>query len=194
MEVFIEVLENEPRLIIFGAGHVAMPTAAVARLAGFRVCIVDDREELNTEERFPDCERLVYEPREASEHLAMSEEDWALIVTHDHQLDEEALDHFARGPHRYIGMIGSKRKVFRVLQRIAARGELPPLDRVYAPVGVPLGAISPGEIATSIVAELVGLRRGEALSHMRAVDDPRLVRVLSGDLTPEDAAKLPMEV
>lgn len=189
MEVFIEALENEPRLIIFGAGHVAMPTAAIARLAGFQVCVVDDREELNTEERFPGCERHVYEPIEAADVLNVRRDDWLLIVTHDHHLDEAALDHYARGPHRYIGMIGSKRKVFRVLHRISARADLPPLDRVYAPVGVPLGAVSPGEIAASIVAELVGVRHGQDIQHMRAVDDPRLQRVLNGDLTPEDAAK-----
>lgn len=189
MEVFIEALENEPRLIIFGAGHVAMPTAAMARLAGFRVCIVDDREELNSAERFPGCERHVYEPIEAADVLSVRSDDWLLIVTHDHHLDEAALDHYARGPHRYIGMIGSKRKVFRVLHRIASRADLPPLNRVYAPVGVPLGAVSPGEIAASIVAELVGVRHNKDVQHMRAVDDPRLQRVLNGDLTPEDAAK-----
>lgn len=189
MEVFIEALENEPRLIIFGAGHVAVPTAAIARLAGFQVTVVDDREELNTEKRFPGCERHVYEPLEAANVLNVRADDWLLIVTHDHHLDEAALDHYARGPHRYIGMIGSKRKVFRVLHRISARADLPPLDRVYAPVGIPLGAVSPGEIAASIVAELVGVRHGQDVQHMRAVDDPRLQRVLNGDLTPEAAAK-----
>lgn len=190
MEVFIEALENEPRLIIFGAGHVAMPTATIARLAGFRVCVVDDREELNTAERFAGCERLIYEPVEAAPRLDVRGDDWMLIVTHDHHLDEAALDHYARGPHRYIGMIGSKRKVFRVLHRIASRGQLPALDRLYAPVGVPLGAVSPGEIAASIVAELVAIRHNTVVQHMRAVDDPRLGRVLKGELTPEDAARV----
>ncbi len=191
MEVFVEPAQSSPRLVIFGAGHVAKATAAMARTVGFRVTIVDHREELNTAERFEGCARFVAEPTDVVTELALTEHDWLLIVTHDHHLDELALDTYARGPHRYIGMIGSRRKVFRVLQRIHARRGLPPLDRVYAPVGLRLGAVSPEEIAVSVVAELVALRHGQPGLHMRAVDDPRLDKVLCGGLTPEDAARLP---
>jgi xanthine dehydrogenase accessory factor len=188
MEVFVERIESEPRLIVFGAGHVARPTAVMARSVGFRVVIVDDREELNTEERFPGCERLLAEPCDAAEALCVTGEDWLLIVTHDHRLDEEALDHYARIDHRYLGMIGSRRKVFRILQRINARRDLPPLDRVYAPVGVALGAVSPEEIGVSIIAELVAIRHGRPAEHLRAVDHPALHKVLAGAMSPEAAA------
>ncbi|HJL01571.1 MAG TPA: XdhC family protein [Polyangiaceae bacterium LLY-WYZ-15_(1-7)] len=193
MEVFVEPIESAPRLIVFGAGHVAKPTAALARTVGFEVVVVDDREELNTEARFPGCTRLPFEPEEAVEDLAPRASDWLLIVTHDHHLDERALDVYARRPHRYIGMIGSRRKVFRVLQRIHARAALPPLERVYAPVGLDVGAVTPEEIAVSIVGELVALRHAQPAAHMRAVEDPRLRKVLEGQLTPEAAAKLPAE-
>jgi len=191
MEVFVEAIERTPRLILLGAGHVGQATAKLARGIGFEVVVVDEREELNTEARLPGCRRVAMEPAEAARELRVDASDWVLIVTHDHHLDEVALEVFAGGPHRYVGMIGSLRKVFRVLQRIHSRGALPPLDRVYAPVGVELGAVTPEEIAVSITAELVALRHGQPARHMRAVDDPRLKKVLSGNLTPEAAARTP---
>ncbi|MCA9597885.1 MAG: XdhC family protein [Myxococcales bacterium] len=188
MEVFVEPVESVQRLLLFGAGHVAMPTAALARTVGFDVTVIDDREELNTETRFPGCQRILAEPSEAASRVAPRPEDWLLIVTHDHRLDEQALDTFARLPHRYIGMIGSRRKVFRVIQRIAQRRELPVLERVYAPVGLDIGAVTPEEIAVSIVGELVALRHEHASPHMSVVHDPALARVLAGDLAPEAGA------
>ncbi len=191
MEVFVEPIDGRPRLILFGAGHVARPTAQLARSIGFRVVVVDDREDLNTEERFPACERILAEPSEAA--LATSDRDWILVMTHDHRLDEEALDTYARAPHAYLGVIGSRRKIYRVLSRIAARRGLPSLERVYAPVGLDIGAVSPEEIAVSIAAELVALRHGASGAHMRAMDDPALAKVLGGQLSPEAAAQLERE-
>lgn len=188
MEIFVERIESPARLLLFGAGHVAKPTAAMAQAVGFAVTVIDDREELNTEARFPGCERLLCDPEQAAERLTSRASDWLLVVTHDHHRDEDALDRFARRPHRYLGMIGSRRKVFRVLRRIHARGDLPPLENVYAPVGLDLGAVSPEEIAVSVVAELVALRHGKSAAHLRAVDDPRLQRLLAGELEPEELA------
>jgi xanthine dehydrogenase accessory factor len=188
MEVFVEPIEGRPRLVLFGAGHVAKPTASLAQTIGFRVLVVDDREELNTEERFPGCERMIAEPAEAK--VATDDRDWLLVMTHDHRLDEEALDVYARQPHVYLGVIGSRRKIYRILSRISARRGVPPLDRVYAPVGLDVGAVTPEEIAVSIAAELVALRHGRTSSHMRAIDDPILARVLGGELTAEAAAAI----
>ncbi len=188
MEVLVEPVEGRPRLFLFGAGHVAKPTAALARTIGFRVTVVDDREELNTEARFPECERVLAEPKEAA--LTPDERDWLLVMTHDHRLDEEALDVYARQPHAYLGVIGSRRKVYRILQRIAAKHGLPSLQNVYAPVGLDIGAVSPEEIAVSIAGELVALRHGAPAPHMRAMDDPALAKVLGGQLTPDAAAQL----
>jgi xanthine dehydrogenase accessory factor len=188
MEVFVEPVEAVQRLVLFGAGHVGMATAAMARSVGFAVTVVDDRADLATPERFPECALVHAEPAESVAAVDPKAEDWLLVVTHDHRLDEQALDTFARLPHRYLGVIGSRRKIFRILQRIALRGPLPPLDRVYAPVGLDIGAVSPSEIGVSIVAELVALRHGKPCAHLRALDDPRWMRVLSGDLSPEAAA------
>lgn len=178
MEVFVEPVEPKQRLFILGAGHVAQPTAEMARRVGFRVTVVDEREELLTDERFGGCRLVLNSPRSAITSLGLTSSDWVLIVTHDHELDERALERAARLPHRYIGLIASRRKVFRILQRLHARCGLPALDRVYAPVGLDIGAETPEEIAVSVVAELVALRRGRTHRHLRAVDDPRLKALL----------------
>jgi xanthine dehydrogenase accessory factor len=180
MEVFVEPIEGRDRLVIFGAGHVAEPTAGIAALMGFEVIVVDEREELNSEARFRGATRLLLEPDDALRQLSPRESDWFLVVTHDHQLDGRALELVIRGPHRYAGLIGSKRKIIRVLERLGARGGLPSLERVYAPVGLDVGAVSPAEIAVAIMAEVVALKHGRAASHMRAIDDPALARAISG--------------
>ncbi len=177
MEVLVEPLEGMPRLILFGAGHVGHATAALAQRVGFRVSVVDEREELNHEGRFAGCSLLLSEPAEALRALSPTESDWLLIMTHDHQLDERALEAALTRPHRYLGMIGSRRKVLRILERVRARAGCRELDltRVYAPVGLALGAIGPDEIAVSIIAELIALRRrqregereGQEVPHMR---------------------------
>jgi xanthine dehydrogenase accessory factor len=103
-----------------------------------------------------------------------------LIVTHDHRLDEEALRVALGYQPSYIGLVGSRRKVYRLLQRVAARAGSLDLRRVYAPVGLDLGAVSPEEIAVSIVGELIALRRdAPSVSHLRAVEDPRLAELLA---------------
>jgi xanthine dehydrogenase accessory factor len=193
MEIFIEPVEGAPRLWLFGAGHVARPTAALARSAGFDVTVVDERDALNTADRFPDCQRALDEPVTLLRQRggALGERDWLLIVTHDHRLDEELLELAVQHRPRFIGLVGSQRKTFRLLQRIGARlsatsPQGPPLplalERVYAPVGLDIGAIGPDEIAISIVAELVALRRGHASErHLRVVDDVRLQRLLRAE-------------
>jgi xanthine dehydrogenase accessory factor len=175
MEIFVEPVRGAPRLAIFGAGHVARPTAAVALAAGFEVVVIDEREELNTAERFPGCRRESTDVAAALRALEPGERDWLLIVTHDHRLDEEALRLALLGQARYIGLVGSRRKVYRLLQRVTGREGKLDLSRVYAPVGLDIGAVTPAEIAVSIVAELIALRhRVDAAGHLRAVNDARL--------------------
>jgi len=179
MEIFVEPVEASPRLFLFGAGHVARATAAACLPLGFEITVVDEREELNSMERFPGCRRELRDPGSVLAEARFTERDWLLIMTHDHRLDQQALELAIKRRPRYIGLVGSKRKVFRLLQRIALRrGQELPLDRVYAPVGLDLGAVGPEEIAVSIAAELVALRRERPAPHLRAVEDLRLQRVL----------------
>jgi xanthine dehydrogenase accessory factor len=183
MEVFIEPLAPAPRLWLLGAGHVAKPTAALARSVGFDVVVVDEREELNNAERFPECRLLLDDPSDALRREPLSARDWVLIVTHDHQLDERALQAAAGNQARYIGLVGSRRKVFRLVERVLAKrqGDVP-VERVFAPVGLDIGAVTPEEIAVSIVAELVALRRGRPATHLRALSDERVQRALAREL------------
>jgi xanthine dehydrogenase accessory factor len=172
MSLFLEPVSAVPRLWLFGAGHVAQPTAALARSVGFALTIVDEREEWNTAARFPECRLELSDPVSVLARTPLGERDWLLICTHEHRLDEEALRAALKTPARYIGLVGSRRKVHRLLQRISAREGAPPdTTRLYAPVGLNLGALSPAELAVSIVAELVALRHGVAsLEHLRAME------------------------
>jgi len=184
MEIFVEPILPSPRLWLLGAGHVAQPTAVLARSVGFEVIVIDEREELNTLERFPDCQLVLGDPGAELRKATLGDSDWVLIMTHDHQLDEAALAATAGKSAQYVGLVGSKRKVFRLVERVRAKrdGDFP-LERVYAPVGLDIGAVSPEEIAVSIVAELVALRHARPAPHLRALSDLRLERALQRQVT-----------
>jgi xanthine dehydrogenase accessory factor len=184
MEVFVEPILPAPRLWLLGAGHVAKPTAALALTVGFEVLVVDEREELNTAERFPGCQLMLDDPSDVLLRAKLDSRDWVVIVTHDHQLDERALQAACGQSARYVGLVGSRRKVFRLVERVSMKrqGDVP-FERVYAPVGLDIGAITPEEIAVSIVAELVALRHGRPAEHLRALSDERLARALGHELT-----------
>lgn len=179
MEVFVEPIEAAPRLWLFGAGHVNRALAPIARSIGFSVTVVDEREELNDPVRFPGCTRELIDPASYLRRCTLGARDWVLIATHDHALDERVLELALAREARYIGLVGSKRKVFRLLERIVRRRGTQGLERVYAPVGLALEALEPAEIAVSVAAELVALRRGAEVAHLTAVDDPRLRRLFA---------------
>ena len=184
MEIFIEPILPAPRLWLIGAGHVAKPTAALALSVGYEVTVVDEREELNSSERFPGCQLLLDDPSDVLRRSRLDERDWVLILTHDHQLDERALEAASGQPARYMGLVGSRRKVLRLVQRVLAKrqGDVP-IERLFAPVGLDIGAVSPEEIAVSIVAELIALRHGREVNHLRALSDDRLGRLLGQELS-----------
>ncbi len=176
MEVFVEYLQAEARLIIVGAGHVAQALAPLTRSIGFRVVVADDREELLEDPAFADVERLAYDADEIDEAIAdLNDRDFIVIVTRDHARDERALAKLLERPHGYLGMIGSVRKVHTVLARVLRRYDerglaRPDLTRVHAPVGLSLGGRTPPEIAVSIAAELIALRHGGDGTTMNVVD------------------------
>jgi xanthine dehydrogenase accessory factor len=119
------------------------------------------------------------DPSSLLRSASLGDGDWVLIVTHDHGLDEAALGLCMRQRPRYVGLVASRRKAFRLVQRVAAKGGSVDLDRLYAPVGLDVGAATPEEMAVSIVAELIALRHGKNAEHLRAVGDPRLARSLA---------------
>nr|WP_255216226.1 XdhC/CoxI family protein [Pseudenhygromyxa sp. WMMC2535] len=176
MEVFVEYLQAEARLILIGGGHVAQALAPQALQLGFRVLVLDDRDEMLEAPAFAHCERLAFDADEIDAAVPdLSDKDYLVIVTRDHARDERALAQALTLPHAYLGMIGSQRKVHTVLARVLRRFDerdrpRPELSRLHAPVGLALGGRTPPEIAVSIAAELVAVRHGGSGAAMGCVD------------------------
>lgn len=161
MVVHLEVLEARPRLIVFGSGHVARPLAALAHVSGFGVTVVDARTEWLTPERFPDALRLPREPDAAAREGSWGREDYAVVTTHDHALDQRIVQELLPRELRFTGLIGSLAKQRKFALRLRARGfGADQVARLRTPVGLAIGARTPEEIAVSIVGELIAVRRG----------------------------------
>ena len=182
MEVFIEPLEGTPELAILGAGHVARPLCALAAAAGFRVSVLDDREKYATAERFKEAERVVVSPFEAAaEALGISPRSFVVVVTRGHHGDAVALASCLPLKPRFLGLLGSRSKMVHVFQDLVDRGfGSEDLARVETPVGIEIGAETPEEIAVSIVARMISIRRGVASDQIRSMAAPlpgRLARI-----------------
>lgn len=167
-------IEPAPELVIAGAGHVGAALAAVARQMDFHVTVIDDRADMASAERFPGATRIVGPIEAELSRFPVHPHTYIVIVTRGHRHDARALAAIVNSPARYVGLIGSKRKVLSIFEDLKAEGvPRDVLARVHAPIGLDLGAITPGEIAVSIAAELVAVRRGSAerpASPMRLAD------------------------
>lgn len=191
IEVLVESV-SVPHLALFGAGHVSQEVCALAVRAGFRVTVVDDRASFANAERFPGAARVVAADSFAScfQRLALPVRAYSLVVTRGHAYDLECLEHALLATRGYVGLIGSKVKVRGILRKLARAGRLASVDpaRVHAPVGVDLGGGTPGEIAVSIVAELVAHRRGTLAGLPRkGLPVAEVRRLLAQDARPEAA-------
>ena len=161
LEVFVEPLLPQPLLYLFGGGHVSTAVAKAANAAGFAVGVVDDREAFANVQRFPMAQEIYLRYEEAFEKIKPNASTYLVIVTRGHKDDMSVLAWAVRTEARYIGMIGSKRKVLSVYQALEREGyRADEFRRVFAPMGLEIGALSPEEIAISIVAELIAVRRG----------------------------------
>jgi xanthine dehydrogenase accessory factor len=172
MQVYIEPIEPAPRLFIVGAGHVARHLAGLAEPVGFRTTVLDDREKFANRERFPGAsEVVVHSIPEWLVRATFPANSYVVIVTRGHRHDWSALKALASRELRYLGLIGSKAKVKRIYDALLADGvPLEALARVHAPIGLDIGAVTPEEIAVSILAELIAVRRGR-------IEDPRIAAV-----------------
>ena len=159
--VFLQTLDAPEILYLFGAGHVARPLCARAQELGFSVEVIDERPEWANAERFPAAARIrIEDPSEVARALAPDDRAAICIVTHDHRLDQQILEACLRKPRRYLGVIGSLRKASLFRQRLVAKGFSPAeAENFRCPMGLPIGAATPEEIAISICAELVLERR-----------------------------------
>jgi xanthine dehydrogenase accessory factor len=159
--IFLESIDVVPRLVLFGGGHVSREVARVAKGAGFRVVVVDDRPAFANPERHPEADETLVMPFEgAVARLGVDRWTYLVAVTRGHAHDEVVIREAAGSPAAYIGMIGSRRKVALMRKKLEAEGvDTGELDRLSAPIGLDIGADAPGEIAVSIVAELIAVRR-----------------------------------
>ncbi len=173
LEVFVEPVLPVPVLYLFGAGHVAFSVYNVAHSAGFDVVVVDDRESFANRERFPYAREVIAADFEQTlAGLAPNESSYIVIVTRGHRDDMRVLRWAVQTRARYVGMIGSRRKVIAVYRELGKEG-LPRqlFERVHAPVGFDIGAVTPEEIGVAITAELIAVRRqaASALPHLRYI-------------------------
>ncbi|MCB9791832.1 MAG: xanthine dehydrogenase accessory protein XdhC [Alphaproteobacteria bacterium] len=183
MEAFIEPLASRDRIHVFGAGHVAGALAPLLQALEFEVSVYDDRDEWLNAERFPDCERVLGDP--LRNMPSPGPQDYVLIVTHNHQLDQALLQALIDRPLRYLGMIGSRAKVAKFFVRLRAAGVDEALfKRVSAPVGLDIRAETPAEIAVSIAAELIRVRRGQAEAPISLSEKPLPARGGDGVAVP----------
>jgi xanthine dehydrogenase accessory factor len=161
VELFVEPDLPAERLLLFGAGHVAMELARAAAPLGFEVTVVDSRAEWNSAGRFPGAERLLEDGDEALGNLTLdARSTYCAVMTHRHDLDELLVRRLLERPIRYLGLIGSRTKWARFRERFAERG-LPAeaVARVRCPMGLDVKAETPAEIAAAVAAELVLVRR-----------------------------------
>ena len=184
MHLFIEIQAPRPHVIIAGAGHIAVPLAAVAAICEFAVTVLDDRPQYATPQRFPGADRVIAGPFttelrrlrgaggvfDASTHL--------VLVTRGHQHDVECLLEVLDDPLAYIGMIGSRRRIRAVFELLAQQQGVgaEKLARIHAPIGIDIGAQTPAEIAVAIMAEIVKVRRGGAAASLSDELQGRVVK------------------
>jgi xanthine dehydrogenase accessory factor len=161
MEVFLEAIEPTPRLVVYGAGYIGRALATLATTCDFAVRVVDPRPEWALPERFPTATVECRDPVEHARTLADSADDFAVVVTHDHAVDQQVVQELLRRPLRFLGMIGSVPKARKFALRLKARGfSATEIARLHCPLGVPIGAQTPEEIAVSVMGEIVLIRRG----------------------------------
>jgi xanthine dehydrogenase accessory factor len=171
-EVMVEVTERSATLVIVGGGHVGQSIATIAAHAGFSVTVLDDREAFASAERFPMADRVICgDLIEELSRLEIDANTYVVLVSRGHKQDELSLREVVRSDAAYVGMIGSRRRVGTVLTHLAREGyPREALERVHTPIGLDIGAETPEEIAVSVVAELIQVRRGgtgQKLSELR---------------------------
>jgi xanthine dehydrogenase accessory factor len=161
MDVHVDPLLPDPHLYVIGAGHVGHELAKMAAAAGFRLHVVDDREKFASAERFPGADVIVSPIPEWLHAADLAPSSFVVVVTRGHTHDLDAMRALAARDLRYLGLIGSRAKVARIYDHLLAEG-LPTecLVRIHAPIGFEIGAVTPAEIAVSILAELIAVRRG----------------------------------
>jgi xanthine dehydrogenase accessory factor len=161
MEIFVEPLLTTPTLVIVGAGHIGAAVAQLGKFLGFHIVVLDDRPEFVTPENFPHAdERIAGDLIEKIKHIEITSQTFVVLVTRAHTLDAPLLGAIVDKPAAYIGMLGSRRRVLTVMDTLKKQGvSETALARVHAPIGIEINAETPQEIAVSIMAEVIQVKR-----------------------------------
>lgn len=169
LQLFMEPVLPTPTVYVFGGGHVSFFIVRAAKLAGFKVKVIDDRPAFANSERFPQAdEAIVMEFDQIGERFDFGQDDYVVLVTRGHQHDQHIIEQIYACDARYLGMIGSKSKIAKMWKRLESKGITHTyLDKIHAPIGLNIGADSPEEIAISVVAELILERRTGKVQYTR---------------------------
>jgi xanthine dehydrogenase accessory factor len=184
VKVFVEALVQPSHLIIVGAGHIAVPLAAIAATCDFEVTVLDDRPQYAHPARFPNAKQVIAGPFRSElaklrDQGKLDRHTYIVLVTRGHQYDVDSLLEVLDDPLAYIGMIGSQRRVRAVFDLLEQEQGIDParFDRVYAPIGLDIGARTPAEIAVCIMAEIINvMRRGPAVPLSAQIRQERQAR------------------
>jgi len=163
LEVFFEVMPAPPKLIVVGAGHIAVPLVRMAKVLDFYVVVIDDRLLYANRERFPDADEvLVGDMAQMLKEMTITPSCYIVLITRGHAYDEPCLRVVLPSRAKYIGMIGSRRRIKACFQRFRDEDKISEdlIEKVYAPIGLDIGTETPAEIATSILGEVIKVRRG----------------------------------
>jgi len=157
MMLFVDVLRPKEEIMIFGGGHIAVCLSKLAKMVGFRLVIIDDREEFASKERFPEADEIIVESiGKALKQVKITPSTYIVIVTRGHLQDQEVLASVIQSDAAYLGMIGSRKKNATVFKNLEEQGvSTQELKKVHAPIGMDIGAQTPEEIAVSIIAEII---------------------------------------
>jgi xanthine dehydrogenase accessory factor len=169
IELFVEVQRRPPVLLIIGAGHVALPLAKLGKMIDVEVVVLDDRPRFANKQRFPMADRVLARPfRETLRDWPIDNDTFIVLVTRGHSHDVECLLEVIDSPARYIGMIGSKRRIKAVFELLKREQGIDPakFERVYAPIGLDIGSENPSEIGIAIIAEIINIYRGGRASSL----------------------------
>ena len=163
LQVFFEVMLAPPKLIVVGAGHIAVPLVQIAKILDFHVTVIDDRLLYANRERFPAADEvLVADMAQMLKEMTITQSSYIVLITRGHKYDEPCLRQILHSKAKYIGMIGSRRRIKACFQRFRDEEKIAEevIERVYAPIGLDIATETPAEIALSILAEVVKVRRG----------------------------------